>query len=77
MLMNGKPIEHCFGGMTYNETTVDAKTQAHQHEDKSDLIRPESQRAWPESQCRSQRGDDCKTLRERKDVVHGKGGIFG
>lgn len=63
-------------GKTYNEAAVDAKTQAHQHEDKSDLIRPESQGAWPKSQCRSQRVNDCKAQRKCKDVVHGEIGIL-
>lgn len=57
---------------TYNEASVNAKTQAHEHEDKSDLIRSESQSTGPESQCRSQRVDDRKTKRKRKDVVHGE-----
>ena len=57
---------------TYNEATVDTKTQAHQHEDKSDLIRPKSQGAWPESQFWSQRVDNCKAQRKSKDVMHGE-----
>lgn len=62
---------------TYNEAAVDTKTQAHQHQDKSDLIRPGSQGTRPESQCRSQRVDDCEAQRECKDVVHGELGILG
>ena len=63
-------------GKTYNEAAIDTNTQAHQHEDKSDLIRPESQGAWPQSQFWPQGVDDCKAQGERKDVVHGKFGVL-
>lgn len=53
MLATISVMNHGLSERTYNEAAIDAKTQAHQHEDKSDLIRPESQGAWPESQCRS------------------------
>ena len=68
---------HLSRGETYHEATIDAKTQAHEHKNKSDLIRPESQGARPKSQCRSQRINDCKAQRECEDVMHGKLRIFG
>lgn len=69
-------VSHTLDAKTYNKTAVDTKTQAHQHKDKGNLIRPGSQGAWPESQCRSQRVNDCKAQRKRKDVVHGEVGIL-